>query len=108
MRLIYVAVVLLICFGVLSSNKAEAISCRKQSVKHRFDVSQGYPKGRTGYIVDHTCALACGGKDIISNMQYQTFAESKTKDKWEFSVIGCKQTCNASNSTPTRQVFNCR
>ena len=91
----------------MSQPEAEA-SCRRESVKHAFDVSQGYPHGRKGYVVDHSCALACGGIDSIKNMQYQTIADSKAKDKWETTPYGCKKTCNKTNSTPTRQVFNCK
>lgn len=36
-----------------------------------------------GYVVDHIVALACGGADKPSNMQWQTIAEAKAKDKWE-------------------------
>lgn len=83
-------------------------SCRSSSVKHRFDISQGYPKGHKGYIVDHICALKCGGLDIIENMQYQTISESKIKDRTETTPEGCKRDCNPSNSLPNRTVFNCR
>jgi hypothetical protein len=41
-----------------------------------------------GYVVDHVKPLACGGADAPSNMQWQTIAEGKAKDKWE--RIGCK------------------
>ena len=36
-----------------------------------------------GYIVDHVCALECGGADNPSNMQWQTVADAKAKDKTE-------------------------
>lgn len=36
-----------------------------------------------GYIIDHVQALACGGADHPSNMQWQTKADAKAKDKWE-------------------------
>lgn len=83
-------------------------SCRSYKVKHSFDIQNGYPKGRKGYVVDHVCALSCGGLDIISNMQYQTYEESKMKDKWETRPLGCAKTCNEKNSLPKRTVFNCR
>ena len=38
----------------------------------------------SGYVVDHIRALACGGADNWrTNMQYQTIADGKAKDKWE-------------------------
>jgi hypothetical protein len=33
-----------------------------------------------GYVIDHVKPLACGGADAPSNMQWQTYAESKRKD----------------------------
>ena len=41
-----------------------------------------------GYIVDHRVPLACGGLDRVTNMQYQTIAESKAKDRWERKTCG--------------------
>lgn len=38
---------------------------------------------RKGYVVDHIIALCAGGLDIPENMQYQTIAEAKAKDRWE-------------------------
>lgn len=40
-----------------------------------------------GYVVDHVIALACGGQNHPSNLQWQTIAEGKAKDKWE--RVGC-------------------
>jgi hypothetical protein len=36
-----------------------------------------------GYVVDHVHPLASGGADAPSNMQWQTKADAKAKDKWE-------------------------
>ena len=36
-----------------------------------------------GYVIDHVKPLACGGADEPSNLQWQTVAEGKAKDKWE-------------------------
>jgi hypothetical protein len=36
-----------------------------------------------GWVVDHVIALACGGADAPSNMQWQTVAEAKAKDRVE-------------------------
>ena len=41
-----------------------------------------------GYVIDHKHALACGGGDASSNMQWQTMADAKAKDKWERN--GCR------------------
>jgi hypothetical protein len=36
-----------------------------------------------GYVIDHRKALACGGLDDPANMQWQTVADGKAKDRWE-------------------------
>ena len=46
--------------------------------------STGKTSGRCpGYVVDHVTALECGGADASSNMQWQTTADAKAKDKTE-------------------------
>jgi len=44
--------------------------------------------GCPAYIVDHVRPLACGGADSAVNMQWQTVADAKAKDKTE--RIGCR------------------
>jgi hypothetical protein len=61
---------------------------RSESARRTFERQTGYPNGRPGYVVDHIRPLACGGADSPSNMQWQTVAEAKAKDKVE--RIGCK------------------
>ena len=41
-----------------------------------------------GWVVDHIVPLACNGLDHHSNMQWQTVADAKAKDKWERK--GCR------------------
>lgn len=36
-----------------------------------------------GYIRDHIVPLCKGGRDTVDNMQWQTIAEAKWKDRWE-------------------------
>lgn len=36
-----------------------------------------------GYVVDHVVPLKRGGADAASNMQWQTNAEARAKDRWE-------------------------
>lgn len=36
-----------------------------------------------GYVIDHIVALKRGGLDAPSNMQWQTRADAKAKDRWE-------------------------
>lgn len=54
----------------------------KNAVKS-FEKQTGYPKGRPGYVIDHIIPLACGGPDIPLNMQWQSAADAKAKDKIE-------------------------
>ena len=61
---------------------------RTEAAKHAFEVQTGYPHGRPGYVVDHIKPLACGGADAPNNMQWQTVAEAKAKDKTERT--GCR------------------
>lgn len=82
-------------------------TCRSQKVVRQFHKLNGFPKGRPGFIVDHICALDCGGIDSPINMQYQTKTESVRKDRWERTPEGCASTCFPFNSTKIRTVFNC-
>jgi hypothetical protein len=46
--------------------------------------STGEANGRCpGYWKDHIRPLACGGPDAAANLQWQTIADAKAKDKWE-------------------------
>jgi len=50
---------------------------------------QGSRRHCRGYIIDHICPLACCGLDAPQNMQWQTKAQSKAKDKWELRCVTC-------------------
>lgn len=41
-----------------------------------------------GYVIDRIIPLICGGAEEPSNMQWQTPAEAREKDRWE--RIGCR------------------
>jgi hypothetical protein len=62
---------------------------RSRAARNSFQSSHPCPStGRgygacPGYVVDHVIPLACGGQDAPSNMQWQTVAEGRAKDKWE-------------------------
>ena len=56
---------------------------RSSSARHDFMRQTGYPHGRKGYVIDHVVPLACGGADAPSNMQWQTTADAKAKDRVE-------------------------
>jgi hypothetical protein len=62
---------------------------RSAKAKDDFKKSHSCPStGKTsgscaGYVIDHVVPLKRGGVDAPSNMQWQTTAEAKAKDKWE-------------------------
>jgi hypothetical protein len=46
--------------------------------------STGLKRGACpGFVIDHIRPLACKGEDAPSNMQWQSKAEAKAKDRWE-------------------------
>src|SRR5262249_39830515 len=64
-------------------------SRRHRSRRARAEFQHAHPcpsTGRTsgacpGYVVDHVRPLACGGADAPGNMQWQSTADAKAKDK---------------------------
>jgi hypothetical protein len=59
-------------------------STRAAFVRQHPCPATGKTSGRCpGYVVDHVKALECGGADSPSNMQWQTVAAAKAKDRTE-------------------------
>ena len=56
---------------------------RNPKAKAAFMKQTGFPHGRPGYVVDHIVPLKRGGADAPSNMQWQTKAAARAKDKTE-------------------------
>ena len=56
---------------------------RSPETRHEFMRETGYPHGRPGYVIDHIVPLTRGGADSPSNMQWQTKADAKAKDRVE-------------------------
>jgi len=81
-----VTIILLAC---LLSTSAQAKIHRDHKAVAEF--RRGHPCPSTGqrrgvcpgWIVDHRQALCVGGADTPSNLQWQTVAEAKAKDRWE-------------------------
>ncbi|HEU4630235.1 MAG TPA: HNH endonuclease signature motif containing protein [Gemmatimonadaceae bacterium] len=63
---------------------------RSQAAKREFMRQTGHPHGWPGHVVDHIVPLACGGADSPSNMQWQTTAEAKAKDRVERRGCGSR------------------
>ena len=82
-------VFVLACCLALAPSLALTKERRSLEVKHEFQrqhpcPSTGSPTGKCpGYIKDHIVPLACSGPDDPANLQWQTVAEAKAKDKWE-------------------------
>ncbi len=63
----------------------------KRSAAAKNDFKRQHPCPSTGrnsggcpaYVIDHVRSLECGGPDTSSNMQWQTVADGKAKDKTE-------------------------
>jgi len=80
--------------GATGASQVDARTKRSQSAKVEFKTAHPCPATGTrkgpckGYVIDHINPLACGGPDGPSNMQWQTIAEAKAKDKWERRACG--------------------
>ena len=85
------AILISICFAAATafSGPLSAREYRSREVTREFQREHPCPStGLTtgacpGYRKDHIKALACGGPDAVSNMQWQTIADAKAKDRWE-------------------------
>ena len=67
---------------------ADGRIARSSVARQEFLRLTGYPKGRPGYVVDHIVPLACCGADTPANMQWQTVAEARAKDRVERQDCG--------------------
>lgn len=86
MKQVFIAVLLsgtlvfMPCYAKIERSVAAKDSFKKQ---HPCP-SNGHTSGACpGFVIDHIKALACGGLDDPSNMQWQTVADAKAKDKIE-------------------------
>lgn len=78
---------------LLVATAADACVMRHHSTKVRFAKLHACPSTGLnklpcpGYVIDHKKSLACRGRDSVANMQWQTIAEGKAKDRIE--RLGC-------------------
>lgn len=88
------AAIFLVAACALSITPAWAKQHRSQAARHEFVRLNACPATGlhklpcNGYVIDHIKALACGGADAPSNMQWQTREEAKAKDRWELKECG--------------------
>ena len=72
----------------VDAGQARSRTARADFVRSQHCPSTGKARGACpGWVVDHVTALACGGRDHPSNMQWQTVADAREKDRWE--RFGC-------------------
>jgi hypothetical protein len=90
------------CFGTLcvllaaTSTVFGAAADPKRSFKAEVLFRLAHPCPSTGetqgacngYVIDRIVPLVCGGVEEPGNMQWQTLAEAREKDRWE--RIGCR------------------
>jgi hypothetical protein len=78
----------------ISSTAPSAREYRSREVTREFQREHPCPStGRTsgacpGYRKDHIKPLACGGPDAVWNLQWQTIADAKAKDRWGRRACG--------------------
>lgn len=74
------------CFLILTlllSHSAEGGVKRNPAVVREFRKLHPCPYAKTDCIADHVWPLCAGGKDAVSNLQWETRDESYRKDVWE-------------------------
>jgi hypothetical protein len=92
---------IIVAIIALVSSPLSAQGHRSREVTQEFQrehpcPSTGLASGACpGYVKDHIIPLACGGADDPTNLQWQTVAEAKAKDKWERK--GCTAVNGASS-----------
>jgi hypothetical protein len=76
--------VALACASPLSAKEYRSREVAREFQREHPCPSTGLTTGACyGYRKDHIKALACGGPDAVSNMQWQTIRDARAKDRWE-------------------------
>lgn len=82
-----ITLALLLCLAVFPQTDAaqpRSLAARAEFRRLNPCPATGKPRGRCpGHIVDHVVPLCAGGADHPGNMQWQTIADAKTKDREE-------------------------
>lgn len=83
-----VAALLIQVAGVSDARTARSHAALSEFKSTHHCPATSKPRGACpGWVIDHIIALACGGMDDATNMQWQTVSEARDKDRWE--RIGC-------------------
>jgi hypothetical protein len=86
--------IIALAIALASPAPLSAREYRSREVTREFQREHPCPStGRTsgacpGYRKDHVKPLACGGPDAVWNLQWQTVAEARVKDRWERKTCG--------------------
>ena len=84
-----VAILLTVMCTALSAREYRSREVTREFQREHPCPSTGLTSGACpGYRKDHVNPLACGGPDAVSNLQWQTVAAAKAKDRWERRACG--------------------
>jgi len=88
LRWLLVAASLAAAAGIALADAPRRSSAERAAFqRHNPCPSTGQRRGSCpGYIIDHVEPLCAGGPDHRSNMQWQTVAAARAKDRWERQV----------------------
>lgn len=91
LRLAFVALALALALPAAPVDATErSQAARAEFQRHHPCPANGHRRGACpGFVVDHVTPLCAGGADAPSNMQWQTVADAKAKDREE--VRRCKR-----------------
>ena len=82
--ILIVAMLNMLCVSPLSAAAIRSSSAKAEFKREHPCPANGHRSGPCpGYVIDHIVPLACNGADAPSNMQWQTIADAKAKDRWE-------------------------
>jgi hypothetical protein len=66
------------------------------------------PYHAPGTMPNWWCHPKCGGRKIEENVVWQSAFDIKLKHVWDHTRNGCFLTCNITNSTLPKRIFNIR
>jgi len=82
--LIFVAVMGTLAVGPLAAREHRSREVTREFQREHPCPSTGKMGGACrGYRKDYIVPLACGGREAVSNLQWQTVSTAKAKDRWE-------------------------
>jgi hypothetical protein len=84
-----VAMIVAIVSSPLAASEHRSRAVTREFQREHPCPSTGLTTGACpGYWRDHIVPLACGGPDAVWNMQWQTVADARAKDRWERKECG--------------------